>query len=317
VTADEGLLRHFRAEYGAPDATRPVRVSVSIDNRLPDDAVVDLQGGHKTTSWSVSLGRADADPLRAVLALRGRPRWFGVSLIQGFIVEPLISVAAAIGGHALLPAAAIAEEGGALLLIGRSRSGKSSLSARALALGRQVLGDDQVLIDAGGLITPFPRRMRVYDDLLETSPMAVRSLPPRVRLDLRLRRVVRLATRGFVAPSLAIPRNAFGDVQEAVAMPVHRIVVVRRSTSAQELSMEPISREDVRSEAMEILGEQRRRLSRTQRDDWLTLLQSVSEREAATLRAALHAAPTHLVSVPEAWGAPWAVDALARALEIT
>lgn len=317
LTAEEGLLRHFRAEYGAHDVTRPVRVSISIDDRLPDGAAVDLRGGHKTVSWSVSLGQADADPLRTAIALRGRPRWFGVSLVQGFIVEPLISLAAAIGGQVLLPAAAIAEEGGALLLIGRSRSGKSSISARALALGRQVLGDDQVLVDSGGVIGPFPRRMRVYDDLMETSPMAVDALPPRARLGLWLRRVVRVATRGFVAPSLALPRSAFGGGRAAVAMPVHRIVVVRRSASAQELSMEPMAPEDVRSEAMEILREQRRRLSRLQRDDWLTLLRSVAEREAAMLDAALRAAPARLVTVPEAWGAPSAVEALARALDIT
>jgi hypothetical protein len=317
LTAEEGLLRHFRAEYGLPDTTRPVRVAISIDDRLPAGAVIDLHGGHKTVTWSVSLGRVGADPLRATLALGGRPRWFGVSLVQGFIIEPLIGLACAVGGQVLLPAAAIAEKGGALLIIGRSRSGKSSVSARALALGRQVLGDDQVLVDPGGVIGPFPRRMRVYDDLMETSPMVVRALPPRARLGLRLRRVVRIATRGFVAPSLALPRSAFGGARAAVAMPVHRIVVVRRSATAHELSMEPMAPEDVRSEAMDILREQRRGLSRLERDDWLTLLRSVAEREAAMLDAALRGAPAYRATVPEAWGAPWAVEALAQALDIT
>ena len=317
LTAAPDLLRHFRAEYGAPDATSPVRVAISIGARLPDGAAVDLHGGHKTVRWSVSLGQGDADPLRAILALRGSPRWFGVSLVQGFLVEPLISLAAAFRGQVLLPAAAIAEEGGALLLIGRSRSGKSSVSARALALGRQVLGDDQVLIDPGGDVSPFPRRMRVYDDLLKTSPMAARALPPRTRLGLRLRRAVRVATRGFVAPSLALPRSAFGGGPAATAAPLHRIVVVRRSASAQELSMEGLAHEDVLSEAIEILGEQRRALSRLQRDDWLTIMRSAAEREAAMLDSALRRAPAYRVTVPEAWGAPSAVDALARALDIS
>ncbi len=316
LTAAPDLLHHFRAEYGAPDATSPVRVAISIGARLPDGAAVDLHGGHKTVSWSVSLGQGDADPLRAILALRGRPRWFGVSLVQGFLVEPLISLAAALRGQVLLPAAAIAEEGGALLLIGRSRSGKSSVSARALALGRSVLGDDQVLVDPSGDVSPFPRRMRVYDDLLETSPLAARALPTRTRLALRLRRVVRLATRGFVAPSLALPRSAFGGGAAATAAPLHRIVVVRRSASAQELSMEGMAHEDVLSEAIEILGEQRRALSRLSRDDWLTMMRAAAEREAEILDSALRRAPAYRVTVPEAWGAPSAVDALARALDI-
>lgn len=316
LTAEEGLLRHFRAEYGIPDASRPVRVAVSILDRLPDGAVSDLHGRHKTVSWSVSLGQADTDPLCATLALKGRPRWFGVSLVQGFIIEPLISLVSALDGQVLLPAAGIAEEGGALLIIGRSRSGKSSVSARALALGRQVLGDDQVLVDPGGVIGAFPRRMRVYDDLMVTSPMAVRSLPQRIRLGLQLRRVFRIATRGFAAPSFALPHSAFGGAPATAAMPVHRIVVVYRSASAQELSMEPIASEDVRSEAMEILSEQRARLDRLQRDDWRTLLRSVEERESALLDAALRRAPTYRVIVPESWGAPAAVEALARALDI-
>ena len=316
LTAEQGLLRHFAAEYGAPDATRPVRVALSISNRLPDGAVVDLRGGHKTVNWSVSLGHADADPLRAILALRGRPRWFGVSLLQGFIVEPLISLACAVGGRVLLPAAAIAEEGGALLIIGRSRSGKSSVCARALALGRQVLGDDQVLVDPRGVVAPFPRRIRVYDDLIDTSPMVVRALPPRARLGLRLRRVVRVATRGFVAPSLALPRSAFGRALPAVEMPVHRIVMVRRSASARELSMEPMAPDDLRSEAMRIVREQRRGLSGVRREDWLTLLRSVEERETAMLDTALRRAPVYRVTVPEALGAPSAVEALAQALDI-
>jgi len=317
LTAKEGMLRHFRDEYGAPDATQPVRLAISIDDRLPDGAVIDLRGRHKTVSWSVSLGPADGRPLRAMVALHGRPRWFGVSLVQGFIVEPLISLACAIGGQVLLPAAAIAEKGGALLIMGRSRSGKSSVSARALALGRQVLGDDQVLVDPAGVIVPFPRRIRVYDDLLDTSPMAVDALPLRARLSLRLRRLVRIGTRGFVAPSLALPRSAFGAGLAAEPMPVHRIVVVRRSAGAQGLSTERLEYQDVLSEAVAILGEQRRRLSRLDRDDWLTLLASVEQGEARILGSALRGAPAHLVTVPEAWGAPSAIEAVAGALDIT
>ena len=81
--------------------------------------------------------------------------------------------------------------------------------------------------------------------------------------------------------------------------------------------MEPMAPEDVRAEAMEILREQRRRLGPLQRDDWLALLRSVAEREATMLDAALRGAPAHRVTVPEAWGAPSAVEALARALDVT
>ena len=316
LTAEAGVLRHFGAEYGAPDATQPVRVAISIGDRLPEGAVVDLTGGHKTVNWSVSLDQADSDPMHAMLAIRGRPRWFGLSLVQGFIVEPIISLACVAGGQVLLPAAAIAEDGGALLVIGRSRSGKSSVSARALALGRQVLGDDQVLVDARGVIGPFPRRLRVYDDLMDTSPMAVRALPPRVRFDLRVRRTVRIATRGFVAPSLALAHDAFGSIAKAGEIPLHRTVVVQRSAAARELTMDPIPLDIVLDEAVDILVEQRRGLSQIRRDDWLTMLRSVADREAGLLDTALRGAPAYRVTVPEAWGARLAVEKLAEALDI-
>jgi len=317
LTGSRALLRHFSAEYGAPDASRPVRVAISIRDRLPNGAVVDLRGGHKTVTWSVSLGEAGTDPLHATVTLRGRPRWFGVSLVRGFIVEPLISLACAIGGRVLLPAAAIAENGGVLLVIGRSRSGKSSVSVRALALGRKVLGDDQVLFDPRGMVSPFPRRIRVYDDLLQTSPMAVRALPTGVRIGLELRRAVRVATRGFVAPSLALSPTAFGGSRELAEMPVHRIVVVRRSPTARRVTGERLSPDEVRAEAIEILREQRRSLNCLRRDDWLTLLASVAERESAMLDMALRAAPAYGITLPEAWGATSAVEALAQALDIT
>ena len=316
LTADASLLRHFRAEYGPPDAVTPVRVAISIGGRLPDHAIRDLDGRHKTVSWSVSLD-SPTDPLRAWLTLRGRPRWFGVSLVQGFIVEPLISLASAGLGNVLLPAAAVAEKKGALLIIGRSRSGKTTLCARALALGRNVLGDDQVLIDADGMIRPFPRRMRVYDDLLETSPEAVRALPPDARLRLHLRRSVRLLTGGFVAPSMALPRRAFGGAEESAMLPVHRIVVINRSSRARELEVEPLAHGAAHSEAVEIIAEQRRHLSRVHRRDWLELVRSVAKQEDAILDGALPLAPAFRVTVPQGWGAPRAVQAVAGALDIT
>ena len=92
--------------------------------------------------------------------------------------------------------------------------------------------------------------------------------------------------------------------------------MVRRSAIAREISMEPMAPDDLRSEAMRILREQRRGLSGVRREDWLTLLQSVEQRETAMLEAALRGAPAYRVTVPEALGAPSAVEALAQALDI-
>ena len=56
-------------------------------------------------------------------------------VLQGYVIEPLLALLAPAANHVLLPAAAIAPNRSAILLIGRSRSGKSSLSARAATGG--------------------------------------------------------------------------------------------------------------------------------------------------------------------------------------
>ena len=140
--------------------------------------------GYRSLRWRVALDPLGDGPLRATIDLRGAPRSFGLSLLQGYVVEPLLGLLAPAAGHVLLPAAAVASEGGTLLLIGRSRSGKSSLVARAAAAGTAVLGDDHVLVGQDGC-RAFPRRLRLYPDVAETAPAALASLPARTRALLR------------------------------------------------------------------------------------------------------------------------------------
>ena len=101
------------------------------------------------------------------------------------MIEPLLGLFAHAAGHVLLPAAAFGSTSGAILLIGRSRSGKSSLAARAAADGVGVLGDDHVLVAGSGECRAFPRRIRVYSDLAETAPRAYKLLPRSKRAELR------------------------------------------------------------------------------------------------------------------------------------
>ncbi len=317
VEGDAAAIGHFRAEYGdAPlGSAGPAgwRLVVRFVDRVHGAAHVDR---HKTVRWEATLARDGTGELELRIALRGRPRWFGLSLIQGYLVEPVLSMLAAEAGMVLVPAAGIVQDGLATLLIGHSGSGKSSVTVRALASGMAVLGDDQVCLDAAGRCLRFPRRIRVYDDLARTAPQAVAILPARQRAALRLRHLLRVVTRGYVAPSMAVPAAVFAGRQPDGPVPLGAVVLLERSSSAMELTAEDASAETAVSWSLAALTEQRRRLAATLGPAWAQDLQLTAERERATLMAALGPVPVRRIQVPGGWGAATGVSALADALGV-
>ena len=230
VHGDAAAARHLAMEYapagGEPSTASEVVAALDVHfvSKLPDARAE----GHKTIRWSATLERTAPQHLQLRIALRGWPRWFGLSLVQGYLIEPALSLLAVEAGGVLLPAAAIVQDGAALLLIGRSGTGKSSVSMRAFAAGLPLLGDDQVFVSGDGTCTRFPRRLRIYDDAARTAPGAISRLPVRDRVGLLVRRVVRVATRGYVAPSLAIPLRALGGADAPTSVPLGRVALLSR-----------------------------------------------------------------------------------------
>lgn len=298
--------RHFRREYG-PAAADGADAAVEIDfgSRLGDDPGV-TSGRYKTIRWKVALSGPDRGRMHATIVLAGRPRSFGLSLVQGWFVEPLVSLAAAHAGQVLLPAAAIEEPGGALVLMGASGAGKTSVCARALAAGRAVLGDDQVLLGSDGQCRRFPRRLRLYPDLADTAPDAFARLPFHVRASLRARGALDRLSRGFIRPSFAVQAAALGRAANG-PLPVQRVVVVERRNDIGNIESGIAETESVVSEALELLDAQRARLERfTTRDA-----------ERAILSSALARVPVERLALPTAWPAERAIDELAAHLRVT
>ena len=136
VTGDVDAVRHFEREYGSaalPEAVT-ARVSLGVGRAVAGapPSIERWHGRYRTVGWNASVTN-DAGSTRIAIELAGRPRWFGLSLVQGYVVEPVLSVVAAEGGSVLLPAAAIEQNGSALVLLGSSGTGKSSLALRGLA----------------------------------------------------------------------------------------------------------------------------------------------------------------------------------------
>jgi hypothetical protein len=311
------ILRHFEAEYGpaaAPDNDDvQVRIDFGEDLQRCGPGLV-AGGGHKTVRWRVKLAAPDRDPLAACIRLSGRPRSFGLSLVQGYFVEPLLSIAAARSDLVLLPSAAIAEADGALLIVGRSRTGKSSLSVRAAAAGRAVLGDDQVLVDRAGACRSFPRRLRFYSDLRETASAAHRQLPASARRALAFRLVLRTVTRGYVAPPVRVPVSIFGGSQPREALPLRRIAVLRRAAAVPDLETKELGIEEGVAEAVDILAEQRAVFAGVGGPDWAGALAEAARQERTVLAAAFSGRPIQEISIPREWEAPRAITAIADLL---
>lgn len=155
---------HFDREYGpAAGAAGTPEVAADVRFALPARRAADLAtaGGHKTARWRVVLGDPHERPLQVGISVTGGPPGFALSLVQGYYVEPLVAVALARAGFVALPSAGVLSGDGALVVMGRSGSGKSSVSVRALAGGRAILGDDQVVVAADGGCWPYPRRLRL------------------------------------------------------------------------------------------------------------------------------------------------------------
>lgn len=316
ITGEPGVLGHFDAEYGpaAVSDTENVRLELVFGDALEGCGESVVRGGHKTVGWQVALSSADADPLRACVRLSGIPRSFGLSLVQGYFVEPLLSVAASRTRLVLLPSAAVAVNGRALLLVGRSGTGKSSLSVRAAAAGRAVLGDDQILLDDSGRCWSFPRRLRFYSDLRETAPAAHARLPRSVRTALTLRKVLKVVTRGFAAPPVRVPLSLLGPPPPEAPLPLTQIVMIRRSSVGAELETAELTTDQAVAEALDVLADQRAQLAAAGDSGWDDALAATIEREREILALALADRPVLGVSVPAGWSASRAIAALADLL---
>lgn len=317
IRGDRRTREHFRAEYAsaalAPGATPALEATIGAGvlrgrEGRPAEAA-ELRGAHKLARWRASVpARFDDETLRVAVDVRGP---LGLTLVQSYIVEPLLSLAAIRAGSALLPSAAIARNGKALLLVGRSRSGKSSLAARALAAGVPVLGDDQVLVDAVGNCLPFPRRLRVYPDLMRTAPTAFASLRPSARATLVALGRVNALTRGFAAPPMRIKVSTLGAGNDSTPLPIGEVVVIRRAP-VDELKTEPLGQAKLAAEIEDALHGQRSAIFGLPGLEAATA--TLVARERSILESALAATPARRVLVPDCWPAERAVGRLAHEL---
>ena len=214
----------------------------------------------------------------------------------------------------LLPAAGIVDGRGLTVIVGRSRAGKSTLAARVIVAGGQMLGDDQILATRSGGWQSFPRRLRFYPDIRETAPSVWGRLPVRRRGVLVGRRALERITRGAVRPSLAIAPDELGGRWDPATHEATRIVLLERGAEIETVDIEEVRSAEAVAWAQSIIAEQRARLVRHLSPDWLARLDRVPPLEQDVLGHAIEGVPVLRVRLPGTWPAPRAVAAAARAL---
>ena len=304
--------RHFAREFG-PGTPAPHTPDVVVElcfGHPRGRGTRFVAGGYKTAHWRIALSPPDQHPLSARIYLTGGPASFALSLVQGWFVEPLVAVALARRGQVALPSAGLESRFGALILMGSSGSGKSSLVLRALAAGRRVMSDDQVILDVTGRCWPVPRRLRVYSDMRETAPGAWGRLEPATRRALVARRAARTLSGGFVAPSLAISPTEVGRELVGGPVPAGRLVVIERGAGNGELVSDAADPAWTAACARRILAEQRERFLLLAGVEWHDALAAVADQEIATLRSAIADIRTERVRLPGTWDAARAIAAL-------
>ena len=318
VTGDAATVRHFEREYAVAEVpnTRPTQTEARFVRSLAGPATdaadsLVLRGGHKSVGWDAVFSKPTARPLVVTLRLRGRPRSFARSLVQGYFVEPLLSLAAPAAGSVLVPGAAIGANGSLALLLGRSRTGKSSVSVRALGQGNPVLGDDQLFVDAHGVCRTFPRRLRLYTDLSTTASKAYQRAPSPVKLRLAGLKVLKILTHGYVAPSLAVDARAFGSGGSPIPLPVGRIVLLERSSATERFELRDATTEEAVRHTQDALAEQRSHLPFASTAGEPSPLRALHEDERAILHSAFGRAPVQRATIPLRMGAPESIDRVA------
>jgi hypothetical protein len=306
---------YFRREYGealaaVPDRRRRPDLDARFGRVAGAQPGPAIEGRHKLARWRVRIAHAPDAGVTLRAQVLGP---FGLPLVQSLILEPLIGLAAAQRGPALVPGALVLDgDGRGVLLVGGSGAGKTSLAARAVAAGHDVLADDRVFLDADATASWFARRMRLYPDIRETAPGAWAALGPAARRRLDAVATVRRASAGRFAPPIAVTRRDLGAATAPARATVARILLLRREERAS-ADLAEVAGAAAVDEIAAYIRDDRAGLAGAGLD---AALEGLARHDRGVLEAAAGAATVQRLAIPAAWPAARSVQRLAEELGI-
>ena len=202
VTPRKDILAHFDGEYGRMAVTNDcdAQIAVHVDADHVDVSgderaqVFSPRGRHKTITWKITASAPLDDPTTVVFEGSGT---MAISFLQTFYLEPLLRLKFLQAGYALVHGCGIAEGNEAVLFVGESGVGKTSLALHHAMSGGLVQGDNYVILGPDGATYPFYRRLRIYSDLAQANPRAYQRLPLGERLQLQRNGLIKRLSLGF------------------------------------------------------------------------------------------------------------------------
>ena len=116
------------------------------------DGRISCEYRHKIARWKIDItGLEDAETV-----LRVEGNLFSFLVFPYESIHQLIVFKLGRAGAAFLHSLGVVKDGGALLIIGRSGVGKSTLGGKFVRDGFRLLGDDTVFVNAEGQVLGFP-----------------------------------------------------------------------------------------------------------------------------------------------------------------
>jgi hypothetical protein len=125
--------------------------------------------------------------------------------------------------------------------------------------------------------------------------------------------VARLS-RGWVRPSLAVDRTELAGDWTPAGLPIRRIVLIERSSSAASFQVTPALRADAVEMGASLLDEQRTRLADAAGAAWKQRFVEVQATESSILSDGFASIAVERIVVPDQWAAGASISALARQL---
>lgn len=157
VLAGEAFGVHARLEIGEPDLVPLVRAVLPPGWRepggAPPDAVFTIARDHEDGGYAVLH---DGEPVG-----RSEDREFAVEILDAKL---RLHIAEHTPDWSFIHAGAVAVGGRALLLPGRSFAGKTTLVRALLERGAEYLSDEFAILDANGLVHPYPKPLSIRPD---------------------------------------------------------------------------------------------------------------------------------------------------------
>jgi len=249
-TNQREVLEHLDAEYGTlatdtsgtPDIEVYAGDSAIASSPNASDFNEAYEGRHKTVTWRVAVSRLDEDTTSVLFEGRGQ---LVISFLQTFYIEPLLRLKFLKRGHALVHAACLARRDSSVLFPAGSGVGKSTLMLRHAASGRQVQGDNYVIVTGEGRTLAFPRRMRIYSDLAAVSPDVFVRLPPEERWRLRIAGLVRRLSLGYAnLPRRLAIEEIVGPGQLCPDARLEAVYFLKRHDGERLTGPQPVPREE-------------------------------------------------------------------------